>query len=81
MGQAQISKDAFFLKNADAKHGKYTRTMVWTYRALVKEALVHAENRLGRSAYIIEVAHSWNKISNKPYFTVTLVAFALYDLY
>jgi hypothetical protein len=65
----------------EAKHGKYTRSLPWTYRDTCKQAVIHAENKFNRPVYIIEIAHSWNQISSKPYMTPMFVLFAAADLY
>jgi len=52
-----------------------------TYRKIAKAALQDAENRLGRPAYVVEVAMSWNRVSSKPYAAPIIVGFMLFDLY
>ena len=45
---------------AQEKLGKYTWGCVYGYRSACYEALVRAENALGRPPYVLEVCHHWN---------------------
>lgn len=70
-----------FKKTAQTKHGRYTRSLPWTYRATFKRALAHAEAKHGRPVYIIEVAESWSQISYKPYMNCMIVFLCGADCY
>ena len=45
---------------APEKLGKYTWAPVYGYRSACYDALIRAENALGRPPYILEVAQHWN---------------------